>query len=59
MGPLAFEDATNSSPPLEISYDDAMKILRKSGQLTPIGLHPEMRKRKIIRRAQAKAELGL
>ncbi len=49
MGPLAFEDAYEASPPKEVTYDEAMNILKTTHQITPIGLAPTMRRR-VIRR---------
>jgi hypothetical protein len=49
MGPLSMEDALSSSVPREITYDDAMKIIKDTNQKMPIGLQPSLRRRRIIR----------
>lgn len=49
-GPLAFEDGVSLHPPQEIDYDTAMAIVKESGQRVPLGLTPQMRRRRIIHR---------
>lgn len=39
MGPIAFEDGTLKNK-LEISLEEAMKIIDRTGQIMPIGLRP-------------------
>ncbi len=49
MGPIAFEDAANTVSPVEITFNQALEIIKQTKQIMPIGLTPQMGTRKIVR----------